>query len=78
MLRGFEIETLLPLIKCPILIMRGDEKLGSMIQDADIEIATTLAPQTIDIKISDVGHSLLDNKEIVLKEVKQFIESHGI
>jgi pimeloyl-ACP methyl ester carboxylesterase len=74
MLKGFEMETLLPLIKCPLLIMRGDEKLGSMIQDVDIDKATQLAPQIIDIKIPDIGHSLLENKEIVLKELIQLID----
>jgi pimeloyl-ACP methyl ester carboxylesterase len=74
MVFGYDLEKLLPLIKCPVLIMRGEEELGSMITDNDMHKAKELLPQLEQLKITGVGHSLLMNKEIVLETVMQFIK----
>lgn len=73
MIDGYHMEKLLPLIKRPILIMRGEEKLGSMITDGDMKMAMDLLPQMWQHKITGVGHSLLSNKENVLETVTKFL-----
>ncbi len=73
MIFGYNIEKLFPLIRCPILIMRGEEKLGSMITDNDMRVATALLPQLRQCRITGVGHSLLMSKEIVLETVMCFL-----
>lgn len=73
MVRGYDIKKLLPAIKCPVLIMRGEEKLGSMITDNDMNKAVTLLPKLQEQKIPGVGHALLNNKEMVLETVMRFL-----
>jgi pimeloyl-ACP methyl ester carboxylesterase len=73
----YDIKKLFPLIHCPVLIMRGEEKLGSMITNADIDVAVKLLPQLKHYQIPGVGHSLLDNKEIVLEKLKHFLQSNS-
>jgi pimeloyl-ACP methyl ester carboxylesterase len=75
MLEGFDVAKLLPLIKSPVLIMRGEQSLGSMVSDNDMRIAASLCPQLIQQKINGVGHSLLESKEIVLETISNFLES---
>lgn len=74
MLNGYDIEQLFPSIKCPVLIMRGEKELGSMISDKDMKLAKALLPQLKQHQISGVGHSLLINKEMVLESIRQFLK----
>lgn len=73
MIFGYDIKELFPLIKCPVLIMRGEEKLGSMISDNDMQLAEKLLLHLQQRQIMGVGHSLLMNKEIVLETIMPFI-----
>ena len=73
MVAGYNMEKLFPAIHCPTLIMRGEASLGSMITDNDMIKAKSLLPTLQDRKITGVGHSLLQNKEIVLETVMQFL-----
>ncbi len=76
MVLGYDLEKLFPSIKCPVLIMHGEEKLGSMITDNDMCKAKELLPQLEHLKITGVGHSLLMNKEIVLEAVTRFLSMY--
>lgn len=77
MIEGYELDSIFTSIKCPALIMRGEESLGSMVSDKDIARVIELAPQVEHIKIADAGHSLLIKKEIVLPAVMKFIDRHA-
>ncbi len=73
MMAGYSLDTLFPQIKCPLLMMRGEESLGSMITDKDMSKARELLPTLTEQKIAGVGHSVLMNKESVLQTVIQFL-----
>ena len=73
MIAEYNIEVLFPLIQCPLLMMRGEKSLGSMITDNDMKKAIALLPTLKEQKIPNVGHSLLMNKEIVLETVTHFL-----
>ena len=75
MLKGFDIDILLPEIQCPFLIMHGEQQLGSMISDNDLQRSKALKPSLQVLKISGVGHSLLTERQIILNAMKQFIVS---
>lgn len=77
MLDGYDIEKLLPLIKSSLLIMRGQEELGSMIRDDDMRKVVDLYPQVIQHKITNAGHSLLMNKAIILARINDFLKNEG-
>lgn len=65
MMDGYEIEKLLPKMQCPLLIMRGEIALGSMISDSDVIKAQALLPALQDLKIAGAGHAFPIDKQIV-------------
>jgi pimeloyl-ACP methyl ester carboxylesterase len=74
MVEGFDIEQLIPLIKCPFLLLRGEAELGSMITDEDIEQVKQLSPQVREKKMLGFGHSMLAEEKVIsalLAEVAQ-------
>jgi pimeloyl-ACP methyl ester carboxylesterase len=76
MIKGYELDALFPLIQCPLLIMRGEAALGSMVTDKDVEQAIKLAPHIKHNKIDGVGHSLLEKKDIVINEAIKFMNKY--
>jgi len=61
-----------------LLIMRGEESLGSMITDNDMSKAKALMPTLTERKITGVGHSILMKKEIVLETMTQFFDEDRV
>lgn len=67
MVEGFDIEQLMPLIKCPSLLLHGEMSLGGMISDDDIKQLKQLAPQFRVKQLPGLGHSLLaDNRVLAM------------
>lgn len=72
----YKLDKLLPLIKCPVLILQANPELGGLERDEDVDKALSLLPQAQHIKINHVGHFLhLQDKEAVLKAVIPFLDS---
>lgn len=72
----YKLDKLLPLIKCPVLILQANLELGGLERDEDVEKALRLLPNAQHVKINHVGHLLhLEDKEAVLKAVIPFLES---
>jgi pimeloyl-ACP methyl ester carboxylesterase len=77
--KEYKIEILLPMIKCPTLILRGNTEKDSLIRDIDIEKALKLLPKAQQRQILHVGHSLfIQDKNIVLKSISDFLKSFSI
>jgi pimeloyl-ACP methyl ester carboxylesterase len=55
---GFEAESLLPDISCPVLVVQADPAHGGALSDADVAIARTLLRDVRVARIDGVGHSL--------------------
>jgi pimeloyl-ACP methyl ester carboxylesterase len=73
MIAGYDIREILPRIKCPILIIRGEPSLGSMISDADMDIVRNLLPTMTEIQLPGIGHSVLLEREMMLPSIQQFL-----
>jgi len=58
MLAGYEPETLLPAISCPVLLLQADASEGSALGDADVELGLRLLPHAIYVRLAGVGHPL--------------------
>jgi len=72
----YKPEKLLPLIKCPVLILQANPQLGGLQRDEDVERALNLLPNAQHVKINNVGHFLhLQNKDAVLKAITPFLNS---
>jgi pimeloyl-ACP methyl ester carboxylesterase len=75
MVEGFDIEQLIPLIKCPFLLLRGESQLGSMISDEDIERVKQLSSHVSEKKMLGIGHSMLSEEKVIsalLKEIAPY------
>lgn len=58
MLGGYEPEVLLPAITCPVLILRADPNVGSMLSDRDLERAQRLLACATFVHLEGIGHEL--------------------
>lgn len=71
----YKINTLLPSIKCPVLIIQANPQLGGLQRDEDVKMALTLLPNAQHKKIDNVGHWLhVQDKEAVLNIVIPFLK----
>lgn len=65
----YQIEKVLPQVKCPVLVLRGNPQLGSMISDEDFAKAQELLPTISVLQIQDTGHSLFTKDNALLLSV---------
>lgn len=74
--KSYDIHYLLPMIKCPVLILQGNPELKAIIRDEDVNIALRLLSHAKHIKLLHAGHTLhIENKNEVLQAILPFIEN---
>ncbi|MBA3662348.1 MAG: alpha/beta hydrolase [Gammaproteobacteria bacterium] len=73
--REYSINELFPLIICPVLVIRGCLERGSLITDSDMNQASKLLTSVSQVQLPNVGHSLMEDKFSVLKEINFFINA---
>lgn len=74
---GYEVEKVLPKIKCPVLLLQADRAMGGLVTDEDIELGLKLLPRGIHAKFPGLGHSLgLDTWQVgaVVRTISDFLE----
>ena len=72
--QGWDPQTVLPRISCPVLLMQGNPQLDALLSDADVEMALKLLVRAEHVKFPLLGHALFMQKsEPVLKEVSRFL-----
>lgn len=73
---GYEMNTLLPAIKCPVLLMQADPSVGGVMTDKEVEQALSLLAQPHHMKLEGVSHVLHNvRKEPVLAALKTFFQA---
>lgn len=73
---GWDAETMLQKIKCPVLLLQANPALGGGMSDADVRRALTLLPRATHVRLNDFGHLLhMERAEPVLRAVSNFLES---
>ena len=76
---GFDLETLLPRLTCPILLLQGDPAAGGMLTDEEVARARELAPTVDHVRFDGIGHALhMSQPEPVLRVVLDFLAKHGV
>lgn len=74
--KEYDVNTLFPMIKCPVLIIKGETNQGSLIRDMDIKNAYSLISDMKHEEIKGVGHALyMQDKQAVLTAIDRFIKS---
>ena len=58
MLGGYDPETLLPAISCPVLLLQADPLQGSALRDDDVALGLALLRRGIHIRLDGIGHPL--------------------
>jgi pimeloyl-ACP methyl ester carboxylesterase len=74
MLDGYDPETLLPAISCPVLILQADTSAGGMMSDEEVDLGLRLVPDARVVRLQGIDHSLhaLHSQEI-LEAVSPFL-----
>ena len=58
MLDGYEPETLLPAIRCPVLLLQADPAAGGMLSDGEVARSLRLLPRGRHVRLEGIGHEL--------------------
>ena len=73
---GYDATLVLPLIRCPVLLLQADPQAGGIMTDAEVERGLTLLSNPTHILLEGVGHGLHnDRKDTVLQATTDFLKS---
>lgn len=73
-LAGYEMEILLPKIRCPVLLLQGDPDAGGLMTDAEVARALPLLVRPTHVQLEQIGHVLHnERKEPVLHAIEAFL-----
>ena len=70
---GYEMEKVLPAIRCPVLLLQADPDAGGMMTDAEVERALSLLAHPRHVRFEETSHNLFyPEKERVLRAMLEF------
>jgi pimeloyl-ACP methyl ester carboxylesterase len=73
---GYEMETLLPAIGCPVLLLQADPAHGGILTDAEVARALTLLARPTHARLVGVSHILQGERaDLVLEVMLPFLEA---
>ena len=73
---GYEMEDVLPAIRCPVLLLQADPAAGGVMTDGEVARALPLLAQVQHVQLEDTGHNIfVPDKERLLRMVLEFLES---
>ena len=73
---GYDPETLLPAISCPVLILQADPAAGGALSDEEVEKGLRLLPRATHVRLEGIGHELHGlHAQRVLDAIGPFLES---
>jgi pimeloyl-ACP methyl ester carboxylesterase len=73
---GYELETVLPAIECPVLLMQADPAVGGLMTDGEVEQALPLLAQPRHVKLTGVSHVFHnEHKEPILEALATFFQA---
>jgi pimeloyl-ACP methyl ester carboxylesterase len=75
MLVGYEPETLLPAIPCPVLILQADTSGGGAMPDEEVEKGLRLLPDAEAVRLKGIDHSLhARHSQEILEAITPFLD----
>ena len=74
-LKEYKPEQLLPQLVCPTLLVYGETRLGSVMNDSDVAFFKKHVPQGSSVQVKDVGHEVIWGApgQITLERITQFL-----
>jgi pimeloyl-ACP methyl ester carboxylesterase len=74
---GYEMNTVLPAIKCPVLLLQADPAAGGVMTEAEVEQAMPLLAQPSHARLEGVSHVFHnERKEPIVKALEMFFQSY--
>jgi pimeloyl-ACP methyl ester carboxylesterase len=74
-LDGLDLDSLIRQVRCPMLIVRGDQSLGSVVRDEDIAWAQEHNPHVRAVHVPGGGHGIfLEQPEDVMEHTLAFLD----
>lgn len=72
---GYDMETVLPAIHCPVLLVQADPSLGGELSDAEVQLALPLLADATHLRFSGIDHNSIihDPNGLPMKAVKAFL-----
>ena len=75
-LHGFDLQSLLKRVQCPVLLIQGDRSLGAMLSDDDAQLAQERLADCTHVTFANVGHQIhWQQPETTLRVISGFAES---
>jgi pimeloyl-ACP methyl ester carboxylesterase len=69
------METVLPTITCPVLLLQADPAAGALMTDAEVAQALRLLAHPTHVQLAGVGHPLhATHATVVLDALRSFLE----
>lgn len=76
LMEGFDADSLLPRVSCPVLLLQGDAAHGGFMSDADVERGLQLLPRAKHVHFAESGHWLhVQQPGDVAQETSAFLAS---
>jgi pimeloyl-ACP methyl ester carboxylesterase len=76
MAQNFDLQALLPLVGCPVLLLRGDPAQGGRITDEDEAAALSTLKDAAVVRFPGVGHPIATTTpDVYVRVVSDFLES---
>jgi pimeloyl-ACP methyl ester carboxylesterase len=73
---GNRLDTLLPNVKCPVLLVQADAALGAALDDSTAQIALSLLSDCVHVYLPNVGHNVhVANPTAFVQMVFDFLET---
>ncbi|HEY0602726.1 MAG TPA: alpha/beta hydrolase [Herpetosiphonaceae bacterium] len=74
---GYEPETILPQIRCPVLLLQADPSSGGLLSDDEIQRALPLLKAPQHVRLRGIGHGLQGEQPApVLDAIASFLSAH--
>ncbi|WP_420640988.1 alpha/beta fold hydrolase [Candidatus Leptofilum sp.] len=74
---GFSLSSDLQAITCPVLLLHGEQKLGSLVRDTDVAFFQTHVPHSQLVEVKGWGHDLVwpPASDVCLDHMNEFLDT---
>jgi len=73
---GYEMKSVLPSIRCPVLLLQADPTAGGLMTDREVELALPLLDRPQHIRLQGISHILhLERKEPIVQALEAFFQA---
>jgi len=73
---GYEMNSVLPSIQCPVLLLQADPTAGGLMTDREVELALPLLDRPRHIRLQGISHILhIERQEPIVQALEAFFQS---